>query len=120
MWWTLSVPSRAPPGAKYLYRYRYGLHTAYIQKDDAGSAVAAEQAEAAASQRTTNIDTVERERRLIMGGVALLCSALSAALLCVSEPAGAPRTLAARALRALLALPLAIGLAYGGSAGCGL
>lgn len=54
------------PARRYLHRYRYGFWWAYIRKDDAQSARMARRAEAAAAQHTTNIDTLERQRRLIM------------------------------------------------------
>lgn len=115
MWWTLSVPSRAPTSARYLYRYRWGFVWAYIAKNDSAAASAALQAEAAAAQRTVNIDAVERSRRYWMSATALLCALLCAVLLALADSFELPR-----ALRACLALPLAIGFSYGGSAGCGL
>jgi hypothetical protein len=115
MWWTLSVPSRAPPTARYLYRYRWGFLWAYIAKNDSAAARAALAAEAAAARRTVNIDALERERRYMMSAVALLCALLCAVLLALADGPELPR-----ALRMCLALPLAIGFSYGGSAGCGL
>lgn len=115
MWWTLSVPSRAPPSARYLYRYRWGFSWAYIAKNDSAAAAAAQTAEAAAARRTVNIDGLERERRYWMSAVALLCALLSAVLLAMADSPELPR-----ALRLCLVLPLAIGFSYGGSAGCGL
>jgi hypothetical protein len=134
MWWTLSVPSRAPTSARYLYRYaptppvivlveslrfwsryRWGFLWAYVAKNDSAAAAAALRAEAVAARRTMNIDALERERRYLMSATALLCALLCAVLLAVADSPELPR-----ALRAGLALPLAIGFSYGGSAGCGL
>lgn len=112
---TLSVPSRAPPTALYLYRYRYGFLWAYIAKNDSAAAAAALAAEAAAVKRTVNIDELERERRYWMSATAMACAIITAVLLELADGPELPR-----ALRLCLALPLAIGFAYGGSAGCGL
>ena len=115
MWWTLSVPSRAPRSARYLYRYRWGFLWAYVAKNDRAAAAAALRAEAAAAKRTVNIDDVERQRRYWMSVTALLCALLCAVMLALADCPELPRV-----LRVFLALPLAIGFSYGGSAGCGL
>ncbi len=115
MWWTLSVPSRAPPSARYLYRYRWGFLWAYVAKNDSAAAAAALRAEAVAMRRTVNIDALERQRRYWMSATAVLCALLCAVLLALADSPELPR-----AVRACLALPLAIGFSYGGSAGCGL
>ena len=116
MWWTLSVPA-GPASSRYLHRYRWGFLWQYVRKDDRGSAAAAKLAEAAAARATINIDAVERQRRSIMSGTAALCALVTAALLLLSE---AEPSAGQRAQRLLLALPLAVAFAYGGSAGCGL
>ena len=100
---------------RFWSRYRWGFLWAYVAKNDSAAAAAALRAEAVAARRTMNIDALERERRYLMSAAALLCALLCAVLLAVADSPELPR-----ALRAGLALPLAIRFSYGGSAGCGL
>lgn len=101
-----------------MYRYRYGIYTAYIRKDDAASEKAALESEKVATQLTINIDSVERKRRAIMAGTALACSMLTATLGWLSAPSEEARW--QKVARTGLVMPLAVAFGYGGSASCGL